>query len=240
MINDIRRLPNIPQLSIRLLDTSDIPHVTALRDEVLAQLAHPDLYAREDDVDGFVLSHIGFHAESRGQTLGLFDSQQLIAYAMLGLPSAQDGDNLGHHLTTDASILRGVAHIAGCMVQKSWRGNGLQRLLLAERFELAKSIGRTTCIAMVSLRNDASRRNLMNSGMHIGWVGTINGLHRQLLVTNLEASWNFEKENLKLVGCLDLSEQILMSAQGWWGIQEIEETNGKIKIAFARRVLKIH
>ncbi len=240
MINDIRRLKSHPQLSIRLLDKSDIPQVTALRDEVLEQLIHPDHYVREDNVEEFVLHNIGFHSASRGHTIGIFEGQQLVAYAMLGFPTSQDSDNLGWHLTTDLTMLGNVAHIAGCMVRAKWRRKGLQRLLLIERFELARSMRRPTCIAMVSLLNDTSRRNLMSSGMRIGWVGTLNGLKRQLLVLNLEQPWEFDHESIKLIDCLDLHEQTFMCTQGWWGVGEFLDSSGQVKIVFARRITHGH
>ncbi|HZY20487.1 MAG TPA: GNAT family N-acetyltransferase [Ramlibacter sp.] len=223
---DRRRLGDF---QLRLLAPQDVPLVLALREEVLAGLADPDLYVREDDEEAFVRAHIGADPTSSGETIGVFDGSRLAAYAMLGLPSPDHPDNLGRVLARG----RDAANIASCMVRPGYRGRGLQRTLLAARFSLAQAHGKVVCVAMVSLHNHASRHNLLREGMRIAWVGQLGGLRRQLLAIDLARPWDFDEENLRLVDPLDWERQRSLTAQGWWGISEMEG-RGPDKLVFAR------
>lgn len=231
---DRRRLG---RFQLRLLTSADTPRLKALRAGVLAQLAHPDLYVREPDEDAFISRHIGSAGD--GETIGVFDGEDLIAYAMLGLPAAEAPENLGGRLQLPPDSLARVAHIASCMVREDCRGHGLQRLLLAARFSLAQARGRVICIAMVSLHNQASRRNLMREGMRIGWVGDLDGLHRQLLVAHLTQPWQFDSERVQLVELLDWQRQGWLARDGWWGVSELEG-RGQHALVFARRLERAH
>lgn len=225
---DRRRLGDF---QLRLLAPAEAGAVLALREEVLSQLEHPDLYVREEDEAGFVQGHIGGHAGGRGETIGVFDGERLAAYAMLGLPAHDAADNLGGLLGSPGRS----ANIASCMVRPAYRGHGLQRALLTARLSLAQAHGRSLCVAMISLHNDASRHNLLREGMRIAWVGEIGGLRRQLLAIDLAAPWEFDSERLRLVAPLDWELQRALTAQGWWGISAMEG-RGPDKLVFARHV----
>lgn len=233
---DSRRLG---RFQLRLLSAADTAALKQLRAGVLAQLAHPDLYVREPDEGAFIRAHMGPHGEGTGETIGVFDGEDLVAYAMLGLPDADAPGNLGRHLPLPAQAMGGVAHIASCMVREDCRGHGLQRLLLAARFSLAQARGRVICIAMVSLHNQASRRNLMREGMRIGWVGDLDGLHRQLLVAHLTQPWEFDSDQVQLVERLDWVRQGQLAREGWWGVSELEG-RGQNALVFARRLAGTH
>ncbi|WP_423455441.1 GNAT family N-acetyltransferase [Ottowia sp. VDI28] len=193
-------MPSNP-LSLRLLTPRDISALMRLRDEVLANLADPDLYVRESAEPEFVRMHVET-SQGRGETLGLFDEGRLVAYGMLGLPQRGDPGNLGRFFVNEALTFLGakeagapglslgevdtrVAHLASCMVSTSYRGQHLQRLLLKARMALARSRGRNFCVAVVSPHNHASRHNLMHEGFRLGWVGEVDGLRRQLLAADL-------------------------------------------------------
>ena len=77
---------------------------------------------------------------------------------MLGLPRADDADNLGIPLGLDESARARVAHLASCMVRAAYRGYRLQRPLLAARMALAQTYGRSILRPPLSLRNQPSRR----------------------------------------------------------------------------------
>jgi GNAT superfamily N-acetyltransferase len=115
------------------------------RAQVLGQLTNPDIYVNEADERQFVSQHCG----PAGLTLGVFDGPTLVAYAMLGLPTAHAADNLGHWFGLNLSDRAKVAHLASCMVLPSHQGFGLQRKLLAARFKLALPNRRNICIGMI-------------------------------------------------------------------------------------------
>lgn len=210
------------RFQLRLLALDDVPDVLLLREEVLAGLSEPDLYIREADEPGFVGAHIGGQPGSSGEAIGVFDGRRLVAYAMLGLPAADEADNLGHALGLASAERAEVAHIASCMVREPYRGHGLQRVLLAARFSLAQAHGRRVCAGMVSLHNQASRRNLMREGMRVAWVGHLNGLRRQILALHLRQPWTFSRDRIELVESLDFERQCALARQGWWGVSVLE------------------
>lgn len=228
---DRRRLG---QFQLRLLTPEDMPAVLALRDEVLGDLAHPDLYVRESDEAGFVQAHIGGHAGSRGEAIGVFDGRHFVAYAMVGLPTAEAPDNLGRLLGLNTAGLAATAHIASCMVRAPYRGHGLQRVLLAARFSLAQARGRHIGACMVSLHNHASRRNLLREGMRIAWVGEMEGLRRQILALHLIQPWAFSHTQVELVDAMDYERQCALARRGWWGVSVVEGS-GPDALVFAQR-----
>lgn len=202
------------RLSLRLLTAKDLPALMQLRADVLANLAHPDLYVRESTEMEFVQAHIDA-ARARGETIGVLDGSRLVAYGMLGLPRRGEPGNLGRfftagppqgeksplggprttssgkalesHAFNDECIEARTAHLASCMVSPSYRGRHLQRLLLKARMALACGRGRNFFVAMVSPHNHASRHNLMREGFRVGWVGEIDGLKRQLMAVDLSS-----------------------------------------------------
>jgi hypothetical protein len=222
--------------ALRLLQPADVPAVLALRNEVLASLDHPDLYVREDDELGFVRGHVAGHPECAGETIGMFDGDELIAYAMLGLPAAEGSDNLGRRIPLGSRAPSQVAHLASCMVRQRYRGHALQRTLLAARFSLAQAHGRPVCVAMVSLHNHASRRNLMRAGLRILHVGDLDGLQRQLVAVDLGKRWQYQPGQARLVGCDDYAGQCELTQAGWWGVSEIVGS-GAGMLVFAQAVV---
>ncbi|MEO5671729.1 MAG: hypothetical protein ABIR26_13630 [Ramlibacter sp.] len=217
---------------MRLLAREDVGAVIALRDEVLGQLDNPDLYVRERDEGAFVRSHIAGHDECAGDTIGVFDGDELIAYAMLGLPAQADA-NLGRHVDLGSRTLGDVAHLASCMVRGPYRGHGLQRTMLSARFSLAHAYGREVCIAMVSLHNHASRRNLLRTGLRIVYTGVVEGLNRQLAAIDLARAWKYEPGQARLVDSGDFAGQVELTRSGWWGVSEIESAGPGV-LVFAR------
>lgn len=207
---------------LRLLGVDDASAVLQLRDEVLRQLEHPDLYVREADETAFVQQHLAGHAGCRGETIGVYDDGRLVAYAMLGLPGSADADHLGQHIPLGDRSLDDVAQLASCMVRPSHRGHGLQRTLLAARFSLAQAQGRPVCVAMVSLHNHASRHNLMRAGLRIVHVGEVLGLRRQLVALDLGQPWHYRQDGAQLVASADYDAQRALTTTGWCGVATVE------------------
>ncbi len=177
---------NVPKESCRLnwrmLAGADIRDLRALRAKVLADLPDPDFYVREDDEESFLRHLCG----QGGQTYGVFDKNRLVAYGAISFPGACDQDNLGILLGFEQQECALVAHIASCMVLPAYRGFALQQELLRARFALARACGRRYAIAIVSLKNNQSRHNMLLQGMSVRWIGELcGGLKRQLLVKDL-------------------------------------------------------
>lgn len=208
--------PRLQGYNARLLGAGDQDRVLALREAVLGDLGHDDLYVREDHERDFVAAHLG----AQGRTIGLYDGTVLVAYAMLGLPRADDPDNFGHLLGLERADRARIGHLASCMVQPGYRGRGLQRALLNARLLLARAHGCTRCAGIVSLHNHASRHNLMREGLQVLWVGNWHGLRRQLLVREATRPRPPAAQGVRWVRADDYGGQLAAIAAGARGLSE--------------------
>jgi GNAT superfamily N-acetyltransferase len=208
--------PSLCGFDARVLGPNDAPSVLELRENVLSDLPARDLYVREDDERGFVAAHLG----PSGATIGLYEHDRMIAYAMLGLPAADDADNFGHLIGLDSAERGRMSHLASCMVLPSHRGRGLQRRLLNARLVLARAQGRSRCAGIVSLKNHASRHNLMREGLMVVWVGVWRGLERQLLLRELDRPRPAAIPALDWVSAEDFDAQSAQIGAGAIGVAE--------------------
>lgn len=238
------------RFSLRLLGLHDLPELLHMRNEILAQLPNPDLHMREPDEIDYLRAHLAPLGEpgavkngkplERGEIIGTFDSNGLVAYGMLGLPFADAEDNLGRFLPIAPAEHGKVAHIAGCMVREQVRGQGLHRMLVSARMALAQMHDRPVCAARVSLYNHASRRNMQKKGMRIAWVGDILGLKRQILGIDLRQPWALDDSHALLVASDDFQRQCQLSQQGWWGAGEIDHSGGGHTLVFQKYLAGPH
>lgn len=224
-------LPQLPNATLRALTQADFAAWKQLRDEVLAGLAHPDMYVREDDEAAFFTQH----SLPRGECIGVFLGEELVAYAMLGMPVVGEYGHLGAVVGMPASRQAGVAHLASCMVRVPWRGNRLQALLLRLRCAVAQAYGRPLCLAVVSLHNAASRHNLLAHGMWIEWTGMIDGLRRQVLLIDLVERPRWDLQDTRLIAGDDFEQLCAAAASGYVGVAEVTDGPQRL-LRYARRL----
>lgn len=209
-------LPQLPQASLRVLASDDFTAWVGLRDEVIAGLAHPDMYVREADEAAFFARN----SPPQGQCIGVFLADELVAYAMVGMPGADAADNLGAVIGLLPSRHSWVSHLASCMVRAPWRGYQLQALLLKLRCALAQAYQRPLCLAMVSLHNPVSRHNLLSQGMWIAWTGMIDGLRRHVLQIDLLGRQRWDMQDSRLIAGDDFDQLRAAAASGYVGVGE--------------------
>lgn len=224
-------LPQLPSATLRALTQADFAAWQALRDEVLAGLAHPDMYVREDDEAAFFAQN----SLPCGECIGVFLGAELVAYAMLGMPAAGEYGHLGAVVGMAADRQAKVAHLASCMVRAPWRGNQLQALLLRLRCAVAQAYDRPLCLAMVSLHNAASRHNLLAHGMHIEWTGMIDGLRRQVLQIDLLERARWDLQDTRLIAGDDFEALCAAAANGYVGVAEVGD-GARRMLRYARRL----
>jgi GNAT superfamily N-acetyltransferase len=223
----------------RMLGEADLATLKALRATVVKALPDPDHYQTEADEDAFLRAHFGpasapataaLATASGGECFGVerivastATSPGLAAYAMLSLPSVAPAHaffELAMPQLGSAHAGR-VAQLASCMVHPLQRGHGLQRALLGLRMAWAQAQGCTAVVAMVSLRNSYSRRNLLQKGLKVAWVGEHEGLQRQVLAMPLLKPLAFDNARAQLVAAHDFERQRQLTSQGWWGVAEL-------------------
>lgn len=212
-------LPLIERAVLRELTLHDFAAWMDLRNEVLGGLAHRDMYVREDDEAIFLAQN----ALPLGHCIGVFVDAQLVAYAMLGMPGPGEADHLGAVIGLPPEEQVCVSHLASCMVRRAWRGKQLQALLLKLRYALAQAYHRPLCLAMVSLHNAASRRNLLAQGMWIDWTGDIDGLQRHVLRIDLQRRLQWDLQGSRLIAGDDFAQLRAAAAQGYIGVEQLAD-----------------
>ncbi len=223
--------PLLPGAQLRVLTLADFPAWVQLRDEVLAGLAHPDMYVREADEAAFFAQH----SLPRGHAIGVFLGSELVAYAMLGAPEPGEAGHLGAVTGLAPGAQARVAHLASCMVRARWRGRQLQALLLKLRCALAQAYDRPLCLAMVSLHNAASCHNLLAHGMWIAWTGEIDGLQRHVLQIDLLGHARWDLGNSRLIAAEDFAQLRAAAADGYCGIADAADGPRRM-LRYARRL----
>ncbi len=200
--------PPVPFHS-RLLTEADLDDVTDLHDEVLATM-RPDLFA--DEADGFFADHI----ERIGRILGLFAEGGLIAYGVLGLPG-RDDPNFGDFIGLPPEDRGHVAHIDGAAIRPEWRRNGLHRVLIDWRLNLARQLGRTIAITTAAPENLPSVRNLLTEGMTIRALEQKFGGWRYVLRRDLDRPSPTPPANASWIDVTDFKTQRRLLRQGHIG-----------------------
>lgn len=139
------------------LKPSHVPQILALQDRVIASLENPELL-RKNTEEMFLEC-----VEKPNLSLGVFYGGEMIAIGILYFADRAEED-LAHLLVgVDISGKR-TANNKLCMVDKPYRGNGLQRLLGEKLEAYAKSCGVNLLCATVSPLNPYSENNVLKLG----------------------------------------------------------------------------
>lgn len=193
-------------LDWRWLQPSDLNAMEALhhlsRAGMSAQLVKPE--SRD-----FLASLL----HGRGQVIGAQANGQLVAYGVLLhdlLPTDDPRPLL--HLAAE----RTLAKLAGASVAPDWRGQRLQRALIAQR--MARADSRAVVFVTAAPGNYASWRNLLACGFAVRALEVCyGGLTRYLLAYDPLAQRASSADFLD-IDSLDLARQQSLIDAGWQGV----------------------
>lgn len=143
----------------RLLSTSDIDGLVELHEEVMDSLRDPLLLYRRD-ADFF------HECVTEGCVAGALHGARIIAYAALFVPGLER-TNYGRDLGLDGDELLAVGHLAGSAVSPPYRGNRLQRELVALRNCYASRSGQHHMCGEVVPTNVISIINHLSQGFFL-------------------------------------------------------------------------
>jgi len=148
-------------LAGRVLAPADLAAVIALHRQVLAGLPAGLL---NPETDAFFAAHLA----ASGQILGLHKADgSLVAYAVLGLPTAASAYNFGRDLGLPTAELGRLAHLDGVAVAAAWRGLGLHRGLAERRIDMAAAAGRRHLASTIAPANLPSLRTCLGLGLRV-------------------------------------------------------------------------
>ncbi len=193
----------------RWLEPQEVGGVIALH-HVVREAVAPDLLCRETE------AFFHEHCSACGRILGLFADGEMIAYGVLGLPAANQesfADQFGLTVQQRAE----VATIDGAGVLPRWRGNGLQRRLVAARIEAARLAFRRIAVSTVAPGNLPSLRNLLAEGLTIRALRPAFGGLRFLVRRDLDLSPKPAMEGrwIALADTADAAQALISGYQGW-------------------------
>jgi hypothetical protein len=158
MVGELAESHVLDRVSTRILSTNDFQSILELRNQVISELADPDHYQREEDEESFVFDHLGSH----GRSIGYWYQDRLVGYAALTLDPARVLFDFEGVSRIDLSQ---CASLSAAMVLRDFRGLGIQRHSIMQRFRMAAAANVLNLIAMVSPNNIASLYNLSLIGM---------------------------------------------------------------------------
>jgi ribosomal protein S18 acetylase RimI-like enzyme len=149
------------EIAIRCLEqAAELNGVFALNDALRGELAGSSRF--EFDTNDYIADHV----EASGFILGAFEGSTLVGYLIASIPG-QDARNLGYDLGLDSALLNAVVHLDSVVVQKAFRGRGLQFRLQQEAITRAVARGFSIFLATVHPENLPSIINLFRSGLAI-------------------------------------------------------------------------
>jgi len=143
----------------RLLGPGDVDGLLELHDEIMASLTDPLLLYRRDR-DFFT------ECVCEGCVAGAQHGKRLIAYAALFVPGLER-TNYGRDLGLEGDELLAVGHLAGSGVAPPYRGNSMQRELVALRNCYAARGGRYHMCGEVVPTNVISIINHLSQGFFL-------------------------------------------------------------------------
>lgn len=208
-----------PDLTIRRLDVSDLGILMDFRNFIFEGLSNPDWVLPEENERRWAIERLAYPHHS----LGVFDRKSnLIAYANIFFPKNQLPPDFKKLINLPEEDIGNLAVIDSCMVHPDYRNRSLQKYLIDRRLELARDIGKSQGIALTSLKNHASRHNLLSRGFHIVAIGqTEPKRYRQVLMRYLSKPIQIEDGSERIALSVDINAQELLLVQGYLGISDL-------------------
>jgi GNAT superfamily N-acetyltransferase len=205
---------------LRTLAPADLPALHALHAAVVRALPDPTMFRLFGGAEKFLSDHLG----ARGQSLGVFAQDELVAYGSLTRPAPDDIDNYAVDLGWPTERAARVALLSAAMVHPAHRTQGLHRLLIARRIALARELGVPELLVRAAPANAVSRRTLLSHGFAVAWLGVQReGSLRHVLWRPIDGpAWTPPASvdaALAWAAADDLPEQQRLLHEGWLGVR---------------------
>lgn len=157
-------------MQLSALRPCDAKAALELHTAVRAALPDPALFQLWGGAEAFIAAHLPGPA-ARGESLGVWEGERLIAYGSLTRPLADDADNYAACLGWPAARAGRVGLLSAAMVAPDRRGLGLQGRLIEARVARAAELGIDELLCRASPLNAVSRGALMRRGFALAWLG---------------------------------------------------------------------
>lgn len=151
----------------RSLCPADLPALMQLYAAVMAAMPDASMFRLAGGPEVFFSNHFG----ERGESLGVFLGDTLVAYGALTLPRAGDVGNYANDLGWPPERAARVALLSAAMVSPEHRRIGLHGALIDARIARAAALGKADLLVRVAPANDASRQAVLECGFVLVWLG---------------------------------------------------------------------
>ncbi|MEG0847665.1 MAG: GNAT family N-acetyltransferase [Niameybacter sp.] len=169
------------ELRLKVLQTTDIPQIMALQDEVLALLEDKQLYVPSEQEE------ICEHFETGGILLGYVTEADVLVALAIYLKKGYDTSNYGYDIDLEGEALLQVGQVDTVLVKSDYRGNNLQFIMCQILEEVAEEQGTPILCATVSPYNTFSVNNFLKLGYEVKKDKLkYGGLRRYVLVKTLK------------------------------------------------------
>lgn len=179
---------------MKFLQIGSLPDLMSLQSLVAANLPCPEIFFLHDEE--YLREVFG----NERSVIGVTTQDGLIAFSIIRIPGLAD-DNLGKDLNLPEEELIKVAHLQAAAVHPAYRGNGLQRKMVAAHLYVIEELGYEHVCCTVSPKNPISLANYLSFGLLIeglrpkmqGWWRYI--LHKNISYPNFIDPEGPENEN---------------------------------------------
>ncbi|WP_374403964.1 hypothetical protein [Niveibacterium sp.] len=151
----------------RSLCPADLPALMQLYAAVMAAMPDASMFRLAGGADTFFNKHFG----ERGESLGVFLGDTLVAYGALTLPREGDVGNYANDLGWPPGRAASVALLSAAMVLPEHRRLGLHGTLIEARIARAAALGKPDLLVRAAPANHASRQAVVERGFALIWLG---------------------------------------------------------------------
>lgn len=168
---------DIQKLEIKVLSDSDLDEIIRIQEEAFSVMEN-SATLRRNTKETFAVCF-----DEPSIAYGVMYEGRMIAFGMLYC-AGEDHENLAYSLdNTDDYDLNKVANVKVIIVRPQFRGNGLQKYLIALLEKHAIDNGYKTLLCTVSPDNQYSMNNFVQSGYEpVKTLNKYGGLARVLLI----------------------------------------------------------
>lgn len=196
---------------VRVLDQSFLPQILELQQTVYSALENKDILQPLSAEEFLVI------LEGRGQLIGAFVEERLIAFRAVLVPEIDD-EHLGYSIgLSDESALKRVLYQEISSVHPDFRGHGLQKILAKIIMQTIDTNEFDYLAATVMPYNIASLKDKFSQGFYIAALKyAYGGKLRYVFALNLLKQPQFEKE-IVTVPMDDIAAQQKLLSEGYVG-----------------------
>lgn len=205
---------------MRFIGDGLLPQIMSLQKVIAAHLPDPEIFRL--DAEAYWRKNF----QTGESVIGVFAGDELIAYGAVYVP-APGADNFGVDIGLDRRSLETFAHLETTAVHPAYRGNGLQKKLMAVMMDALRRRGYHHLGCTVSPLNHHSVTNIFHHRFVIRALKSkFGGLLRYVMYRDVTAKKPVYTKGRQLIDAKDVAAQIKLLEEGYVGFDYNETSHG--------------